>query len=458
MSRQNRPGGGASARPAGTDGGPSVRRAVVLPLVGADAERAVLPAPRRSTAATGVTAVTAEDTGRADETGRGKAETPSTATDTDTAESGAVSAAHEPEERKAAASEPEERETAADPGEVRRERPETGADIATQVPTASPGAAGGSQSGLAAVLGGVRRSGGARRGSGDGDSDGAPGRPKAPVLAAAGIAGVILMAVPLLVMAGNDWDEEPEDHATVAAGSQALHDGEEVQPPPHVYAAEPPKDDGSAGSSKDGDGDEGKHGKAAEHGTEAEDGKQAKDDGKTPPDDSDPADGAGPRAASPKEKREEEKAEDAAEEPARRTGTKTDRTVSVATARIVNGDTGKCLTASSRGAGAHLVIQPCGASQGTQIWSFHDDDRTLRIGEDLCMGLDGGSVQEGTAILLQRCDGSDGQKFKINGTEDLVSLKAGDKCADVWWGKEANGTPVKLWPCTGTANQTWRRS
>ncbi|WAX77255.1 hypothetical protein [Streptomyces sp. KMM 9044] len=187
-----------------------------------------------------------------DENGRGKAEAPSTATAT-------------------ATNKPEERKAAAEPGEGRRERPETGADIATPVPTASPGTTGGVQSGLAAVLGGVRRSGGTRRGSGD--SDGTPGRPKAPVPAAAGIAGVILMAVPLRVMAGNGWNEEPEDRATVAAGSQALHDGEEVQPPPHVYAAQPSKDDASAGSSKDGDGDgdEGRRGKAAEHGTEAED-------------------------------------------------------------------------------------------------------------------------------------------------------------------------------------------
>ncbi|MGY0070670.1 ricin-type beta-trefoil lectin domain protein [Streptomyces sp. QTS137] len=451
MSRQNRPGGGTPAHPAGTDGGPSVRRAVVLPLVGADAEQAPLPAPRCGTATTGVAAVMAEGTGRADGAGRGKAETPST--DTATAESGTATAADEPEERKAAADEPEERKAAAEPGEDRRERPGTGADIATPAPTASPDAAGGIRSGLAAVLGGARRSGGAGRGSGDGDGDGALGRPKAPMLAAAGIAGVILMAVPLLVMAGNDWDEEPEGRAAVAADPQALHDGEEAQPP-HVYAARTPKDDAPSGSSKDDerDGDEGKQGKAAEDGKEAKDGKQGKDDGTAPPDDSDPADGASPQVASPKEREE-----DAAKEPAQRAESKADQTVSVATARIVNADTGKCLTASSRGAGAELAIQPCGASQGTQTWSFHDDDRTLRIGEDLCMGLDGGSVKEGTAILLQRCDGSDGQKFKINSTEDLVSLKAGNKCVDVWWGKEANGTPVKLWPCTGTANQTWRR-
>ncbi|MFD7685054.1 ricin-type beta-trefoil lectin domain protein [Streptomyces sp. NPDC059781] len=438
MSRQNRPGDGASARPAGTDDGPPVRRAVVLPPAGDGVEQAVLrPAPRRGPAAT------AEGTTGADETGRGETDTLSTATATAAA---------------AAANEPEAREEAAEPDTDRGERPETAAAdtatpartavsarTATPARTASPGGTADSLSGLAAALGGARRSGEAGRGSGD--DDGAPGRPKAPVLAAAGIAGVILLAVPLLIMAGNDRDERREGHSTAAADSRELLDGQEAQQSPGVYAAEPPKDDAPADSSKDEEGDDEKGGQ-----------KEGKDDGKdggeASPDDSDSGSvaDASPQAAS-RSKQEE----DTAKEPAQRAEKKADTTVTVATARIVSAGTGKCLTATSRGVGAELVIQSCGASVGAQIWSFHDADRTLRIGEDLCMGLDGGSVEKGTAIRLQRCDGSSGQKFKINGTEDLVSLKAGNKCADVWWGEEADGTPVKLWPCTGTANQTWRR-
>lgn len=443
MSRQNRSGDGASAHPVGTEGGPPVRRAVVLPPAGDDVEQAVLrPAPRRRTA------VTAEGTARTGETGRGETETLSTAT----AGSGTASAANEPEAR----------EEAAEPDTDRGERPETAADTPTPGGTASPcGAAtpartaspastttpGGTTSsggtaaplsGLAVALDGVRRSDGAGRGSGDGD--GAPGRPKAPMLAAAGIAGVLLLAVPLLIMAGNDRDERSERHATAAADSRELLDGQEGQQPPGVYAAEPSEDDAPADSSKDKEGDDGKGGQ-----------KEGKDDGKASPDESGSVTEASPPAAA------QEKEEDTAKEPAQGAGRKADTTVTVAAARIVSADTGKCLTASSRGAGAELVIQPCGAPEGAQIWSFHDTDSTLRIGEDLCMGLDGGSVEKGTAIRLQRCDGSSGQKFKINGAEDLVSLKAGNKCVDVWWGEEADGTPVKLWPCTGTANQTWRR-
>ncbi|MEZ3180964.1 RICIN domain-containing protein [Streptomyces pimonensis] len=431
MSRQNRPVGGESARPAGTDGGSPVRRAVVLSPVGDDVEQAVLrPAPRRGAATASATAAVVEGAARADGTGRGGTETPSTATAT--AGAGTASAANGPKAR----------EEAAEPGTDRGERPEAAASTATSARTAA------SSSGLAAALGGAR---GAGRESGDGD--GAPGRPKAPVLAAAGIAGVILLAVPLLVMTGGDRDERPGGRADAAADSRALLDGREEQQQPGVYAAEPSKDDAPADSSKGGEGDDEKDGRKTEDGRRAEGGKEeAKGDGKASPDGSGSVTGASPQAVT-----EGKKEEDAAKEPVRQAERKADTTVTVATARIVSADTGKCLTASSRRAGAELVIQPCGASAGTQTWSFHNTDRTLRIGEDLCMGLDGGSVEKETAVLLQRCDGSSGQKFKINSTEDLVSLKAGDKCVDVWWGKEADGTPVKLWPCTGTANQTWRR-
>ncbi|KOV25108.1 RICIN domain-containing protein [Streptomyces sp. XY152] len=436
MSRQNRPDGGEPARPAGADGGPPVRRAVVLSPVGDDVGQAVLrPAPRRGTATAGATATTAaaavaEGDAGAGAVGRGETETPSTA------ESGTAPAVNGPEA-------PEE---AAEPGTDRGERPETAAGAATSARTAA------SRSGLAAALGGAR---GAGRESVDGDGDDAPGRPKAPMLAAAGIAGVILLAVPLLIMAGGDRDERPGGRADAAADSRALLDGREEQQQPGVYAAEPPKDGAPADSPKSGEGDDEKEGKETEGGKKTETGEEeTKGDGKASPDDSASRSvtDASPRAAT---QRKEE--EDAAKEPARQTEKKADAAVTVATARIVSADTGKCLTARSRAVGAELVIQPCGASAGAQIWSFHDTDRTLRIGEDLCMGLDGGSVAKETAVLLQRCDGSSGQKFKINSTEDLVSLKAGDKCVDVWWGKEADGTPVKLWPCTGTANQTWRR-
>ncbi|MET9506865.1 RICIN domain-containing protein [Streptomyces sp. NPDC006622] len=261
------------------------------------------------------------------------------------------------------------------------------------------------------------------------------------MLAAAGIAGVILIAVPLLVMAGNERDKHSEEHTTVAADSRTLNDQQEAQQPPDVYVAESPKDDSPAAASKDGDG--------------GKEGKTAKDGGKTLPDGSPfsssvAADGASPPSASQKK----ESAAKAPAQPARKT---VDKPVRIASARIVSADTGKCLTATSRGVGSELVVQPCGASEGAQVWAFHTADQTLRIGQDLCMGLDGGSVNNGTAIRLQQCNGSAGQKFRINATEDLVSLKAGNKCADVWWGEGANGTPVKLWPCTGTANQTWRR-
>ncbi|MET9506778.1 hypothetical protein ABZY42_34605 [Streptomyces sp. NPDC006622] len=79
MSRENRPGGGVSARPVGTDGGPPVRRAVALPSVGDDAEQALRPAPRRGTATTSAPSGTAAlgSTGTTGEAGRDETETTS---------------------------------------------------------------------------------------------------------------------------------------------------------------------------------------------------------------------------------------------------------------------------------------------------------------------------------------------------------------------------------------------
>lgn len=427
MSRQNRPGGGASTRPAGTDGGPPVRRAVALPSVGDDAEQALRPAPRRGTATTSGTAGTTALSGNRTSGEAGHHETETTSADPGPA--GTAAAPGEPEARA--------RTTA--PSTDRGERPEAAPDAAVPSRTSSRSGAGGALSGLAAVLGGVRRPGsaGSGDGGGDADGDGSPGRPKAPMLAAAGIAGVILIAIPLLVMAGNERDEHPEEQTTVAADSRTLSDQQETEQLPDVYVAESPKDASSSPEAGDG----GKEGKTTKGGGKAS-------PGASPSPAAAVAAGARPQKVAPLKKEVEAKSV---------TKKAVSQQVTVVSARIVSADTGKCLTATTRGAGSELVVQPCGSSEGAQIWSFHDEDHTLRIGQSLCMGLDGGSVQNGTAIRLQQCNGSSGQKFKINATEDLVSLKAGDKCADVWWGEGADNTPVKLWPCTGTANQTWRR-
>ncbi|MEY7981054.1 hypothetical protein AB8O53_32670, partial [Streptomyces pilosus] len=66
-----------------------------------------------------------------------------------------------------------------------------------------------------------------------------PGKPKKPLLAAAGIAGVVLLAVPLLIWATDDSRQKKDDVA-VAAGSDTLLEEESLEVPRGDYApAEP---------------------------------------------------------------------------------------------------------------------------------------------------------------------------------------------------------------------------
>jgi hypothetical protein len=102
------------------------------------------------------------------------------------------------------------------------------AAAARVAPDAAAGAAGG--------IGGV--GGTAAAGAG---ADGPPsGNPKKPLLAAAGIAGVVLLAVPLLIWATDDSREKKKEDVAVAAGSDTLLEEEPLEVPKGDYApAEP---------------------------------------------------------------------------------------------------------------------------------------------------------------------------------------------------------------------------
>ncbi|MDX3573502.1 hypothetical protein [Streptomyces sp. ID05-47C] len=72
-------------------------------------------------------------------------------------------------------------------------------------------------------------------------ADGPPsGNPRKPLLAAAGIAGVVLLAVPLLIWATDDSRQKKKDDVAVAAGSDTLLEEEPLEVPKGDYApAEP---------------------------------------------------------------------------------------------------------------------------------------------------------------------------------------------------------------------------
>ncbi|WP_051713691.1 hypothetical protein [Streptomyces sp. NRRL WC-3626] len=80
---------------------------------------------------------------------------------------------------------------------------------------------------------------GATAAAGAGADEPPSGNPKKPLLAAAGIAGVVLLAVPLLIWATDDARQKKDD-VTVAAGSDTLLEEEPLEVPKGDYApAEP---------------------------------------------------------------------------------------------------------------------------------------------------------------------------------------------------------------------------
>ncbi|MEW2077668.1 hypothetical protein AB0941_29410 [Streptomyces sp. NPDC013433] len=209
--------------PDGSDGtgGSSVRRAVSLGSAAADPGPMLAPAARRTAApepgegGTGraEAARPAPDTAESEAAPEQPAATTGTAATVGTAGEPAAKATTSAAEERSEA----ERESAAEPATALRAAPDAAAGAA--------GAAGG--------VGGT-----AAAGAG---ADGPPsGNPKKPLLAAAGIAGVVLLAVPLLIWATDDSREKKKEDVAVAAGSDTLLDEEPLEVPKGDYApAEP---------------------------------------------------------------------------------------------------------------------------------------------------------------------------------------------------------------------------
>ncbi|MFI8088583.1 hypothetical protein ACIF9R_09720 [Streptomyces sp. NPDC086080] len=192
--------------PDGT-GGSSVRRAVSLGPAAADPGAMPVPAARR----------TAEPEPEPEESGPGEAEAEA--------------------ERESARPAPDTAESTTAPtggaaGEPATTATVSGAPESTAVVRAESDAeargVGGAAGTAAAAAAGA-------------DGDGPPsGKPKKPLLAAAGIAGVVLLAVPLLIWATDDARQNKKDDVAVAAGSDTLLDEEPLEVPKGEYAPAAP--------------------------------------------------------------------------------------------------------------------------------------------------------------------------------------------------------------------------
>ncbi|MGW1561919.1 hypothetical protein ACWCQ1_36105 [Streptomyces sp. NPDC002144] len=81
--------------------------------------------------------------------------------------------------------------------------------------------------------------GAAAEGTGRGDGEPPSGNPKKPLLAAAGIAGVVLLAVPLLIFATDDSKPKKDRVAVAAKSGTALQDDVEYAPRGNYAPAKP---------------------------------------------------------------------------------------------------------------------------------------------------------------------------------------------------------------------------
>ncbi|SFL33635.1 RICIN domain-containing protein [Streptomyces pini] len=269
-----------------------------------------------------------------------------------------------------------------------------------------------------------------------GEADAAPGRPKKPILAAAAIAGAVLVSVPFL-MPGPGPDRTSAVAASDSTDGTVLEDraprrpgryaAESPSPSPPSASPRPspssePASPGKADRNKGSDGDDGDDGDKAE---ERKGTRVREATGRTPTPAEAPGRKSGPAVAA----------------------------VTAAGDALVSKDSGKCLSAGRGTDGTQLVLSTCNGS-AEQRWDFRPDG-TIRS-KGLCMDVAWASKENGTAIQVARCSGNPAQQFHLNGTEDLVAGIA-DKCVDVYDGRTTDGTPAILWPCTGSANQTWYR-
>jgi hypothetical protein len=277
----------------------------------------------------------------------------------------------------------------------------------------------------------------------DGDTvvrtDATPGRPKKPVLAAAAIAGAVLISVPFLLPGSGDRDRSAAAVVDSTDGT-VLEEGSRRS---GQYAAESPS--ASPSSSPSSEPAPSDAGEAGDKDGEEKEQEQEKEPGKK--DDAAEKDDKDTRASADDSAQEAEKKDESAADgkPA---------SAPVAGDTLVSKASGKCLSAGLGADGTQLTLQSCDGSAG-QRWTFRSDG-TIRA-QGRCMDVAWGAQENGTVIQVADCSGNPAQQFRLNAVGDLVAGIAG-KCVDILENRTADGSPAHLWSCIGVPNQKWYRS
>ncbi|MCW2870221.1 ricin-type beta-trefoil lectin domain protein, partial [Actinacidiphila oryziradicis] len=115
---------------------------------------------------------------------------------------------------------------------------------------------------------------------------------------------------------------------------------------------------------------------------------------------------------------------------------------------LVVAASGECLSRGAGTEGIQLFQDTCNGSADQQ-WKIASGETIRSSGK--CMTVAGGATDDRTEIQLSGCDGSASQQFHLDGTELLADQS--QKCVDIFGG--ASGTVAVLMGCNGRDNQTW---
>ncbi|MGC0422483.1 RICIN domain-containing protein [Embleya sp. AB8] len=109
--------------------------------------------------------------------------------------------------------------------------------------------------------------------------------------------------------------------------------------------------------------------------------------------------------------------------------------------------------------GAVTMGAPTASADAPAVGRIFEIHRTYADGEhpDLCLGIQGGSVNYGAPVIQWNCNNNSDQRWYQrweSGRLELVNVNSG-LCLDIPGGSRNAGVGLVQWQCNGGANQKW---
>lgn len=270
---------------------------------------------------------------------------------------------------------------------------------------------------------GAGASGGNGNGNNAGDPSNDAGRPKKPFLAAAAIAGAVLIAVPLVVLGASGGDDDSSENESVANADTLLNGRDQEEPAADYLPAESPS---------------------------ATPTKKPESPKSTPP----PAHAPASEPATETSPAEPEQTPATKEAP-RKQSQKLASKQPVPGDLLVSLDTLRCLTVDAIRDGDQVYVWDCHSSRQKkeQKWLFASDG-TVRVGGK-CLDIRGANTGKEALVQITGCNGNMAQQFRLNSKGEMIALIS-NYCLDVWHSRE-NGATITTNDCRDQPNQHWER-